>query len=248
MNLVECLRAAGCVFAEDEAVVLAAEAIDDAHLEQMVRRRVEGEPLEQIVGWAAFAGLQLVVTPGVFVPRRRTELLVRESLAVTPPGGQVLDLCCGVGAVAAAISAERPDAHIHLSDIDPFAVDCARRNLPAASAHVGDLFEPLPQDAQFDVVAVNAPYVPTDRIAQMPPEARDHELRAALDGGADGAQVHRRIAADLGPWLVPGGHVLIETAAHLAPLTAATLEAVGLTTRAVHDDDLCATVVVGHRG
>ncbi len=248
MDLIERLRTAGCVFAEDEAALLRTEASDDVHLEEMVRRRVEGEPLEQILGWAEFAGLRLVVTPGVFVPRRRTEALVRAAIAATPPAGRVLDLCCGVGAVAAAIRTARPDADIHLSDIDPFAVDCARRNVPTATAHTGDLFDPLPRGLQFNVIAVNAPYVPTDHIAQMPPEARHHELRAALDGGPDGVQVHRRIAAELDSWLVAGGHLLIETAAHLAPLTAAALQDAGLTTRTIHDDALGATVVTGISG
>ncbi len=250
MNLVDRLRAAGCVFAEDEAALLGAEAFDAAHLEQMVRRRIGGEPLEQIVGWAEFAGFRLVVAPGVFVPRRRTLLLAREAAAALPPGGRVLDLCCGVGAVAAAVLAARPDARAHLSDLDPVAVDCARRNVPTAVACIGDLFDPLPRDLRFDVVTVNAPYVPTDEIAQMPPEARDHERRMALDGGADGVHVHRRIAEAVASWLAPDGHVLIETAAHLAPLTAAALSAAGLRTRTVHDDQLDATVVVatsGHR-
>jgi len=247
VNLVERLRAAGSVYAEDEAAVLRAEAVDDAHLEQMVQRRIEGEPLEQIVGWAEFAGLRLVVTPGVFVPRRRTELLAREAAAVTRPHGQLLDLCCGVGAVGAAVADARPDAEIHLADIDPFAIDCARRNIPSATDYTGDLFAPLPHNLRFDVIAVNAPYVPTDQIAQMPPEARDHELRATLDGGYDGVEVHRRIAADVARWLSPGGHVLIETAAHLAPLTSAALESGGLTTRIVQDHELSATVVIAHR-
>ncbi len=248
VDLVEQLRAAGCVFAEDEAAVLNAESRDANHLEQMLQRRIAGEPLEQIVGWAEFAGLRMVVTPGVFVPRQRTLLLVQETIAVTPPQGRVLDLCCGVGAVAAAVLAQRPGVRIHVSDVDPFAVDCARRNVPSATAHVGDLFAPLPHEMQFDVIAVNAPYVPTDQIAQMPPEARDHELRAALDGGPDGVQVHRRIAVDLDPWLAPGGHVLIETANHLAPHTAAALEDAGLTTSTVHDHERGGTVVVAHRG
>ena len=153
-----------------------------------------------------------------------------------------------MGAVAAAIRTARPDAEIHVSDIDPFAVDCARRNVPTATAHIGDLFAPLADDLRFDVIAVNAPYVPSDEIAQMPPEARDHELRAALDGGPDGVQVHRRIAADLDPWLAPGGCVLIETAAHLAHLTAAALQRAGLTTRTIRDDGLGATVVTGISG
>ncbi|MGA8851539.1 MAG: putative protein N(5)-glutamine methyltransferase [Aeromicrobium sp.] len=248
MDLVARLRAAGCVYAENEAAVLTAEASDSGHLEQMLARRIGGEPLEQVVGWAKFAGLRLAVTPGVFVPRRRTEALAREAVAVTPPAGRVLDLCCGVGAVAAAIRTSRPDADLHLSDIDPFAVDCARHNVPSAAAHTGDLFDPLPRGLQFDVIAANAPYVPTDHIAQMPPEARHHELRAALDGGPDGVQVHRRIAAGLGSWLAPGGHLLIETAEHLAPLTAAALHRAGLATRTIHDEALGATVVTGISG
>ena len=120
--------------------------------------------------------------------------------------------------------------------------------MPTATAHTGDLFDPLPRGLQFDVIAVNAPYVPTDDVAQMPPEARHHELRAALDGGPDGVRVHRRHRGGPGSWLVPGGHLLIETAAHLAPLTAAALQDAGLTTRTVHDDALAATVVTGISG
>lgn len=245
MDLVERLRAAGCVFAEDEASLLTAEASDVTHLEHLVARRVRGEPLEQILGWAEFAGLRLAVTPGVFVPRRRTLRLARETVSLTPPAGHVLDLCCGVGAVAAVVARDRPGATIQLSDIDPSAVDCARQNVPTATAHTGDLFAPLPHHLRFDVIAVNAPYVPTAQIAAMPPEARDHERHVALDGGPDGAALHRRIAAVAADWLTPDGHLLIETARHLAPLTAAALTAHGLSSHAVHDDDLEATVVVG---
>lgn len=245
MDLVERLRAAGCVFAEDEAALLTAEATDAAHLEQMVARRVGGEPLEQVVGWAEFGGLRLVVATGVFVPRQRTLLLAREAVALTPPAGRVLDLCCGVGAIAAVIARDRPGASVHLSDVDPVAVDCARRNVPTAGAHTGDLFAPLPHALRFDVIAVNAPYVPTDDIAAMPPEARDHELRVALDGGTDGVDVHRRVAADAARWLSPGGHLLIETAHHLAALTSQVLAGHGFTPRTIHDPDLSATVVVG---
>lgn len=244
-GLVGRLRAAGCVFAEDEAALLTAEATDHEHLEHLVSRRVDGEPLEQIVGWAEFAGLRLVVAPGVFVPRQRTLLLAREAVASTPRDGRVLDLCCGVGAIAAVIARDRPCASIHLSDVDPFAVDCARRNVPAATAYTGDLFAPLPQDVRFDVIAVNAPYVPTDEIVTMPPEARDHERHAALDGGTDGVEIHRRIAAGLQRRLAPGGHVLIETARRLAPATSAALAMHGFSTRTSQDDDLAATVVIG---
>lgn len=243
--LTERLRAAGCVFAEEEADLLTAEATDADHLEQMITRRIASEPLEQIVGWAEFAGLRLVVKPGVFVPRLRTRLLAREAVALTPRAGHLLDLCSGAGAVAAVAVRDRPDTTIHLSDIDPAAVDCARRNVPTATAHTGDLLDALPRDLRFDVIAANAPYVPTEQIAAMPPEARDHERHVALDGGPDGVDLHRRIAAVAGDRLTPGGHVVIETARHLAPLTASALHAQGFSTHTVHDDDLAATVVIG---
>src|SRR4051812_9605748 len=99
------LRASGSVFAEDEAALLVAEARTPGELEVMVGQRVAGTPLEVIVGWAEFCGLRIAVEPGVFVPRRRTEVLVREAVALAAPGAVVLDLCCGTGAVGAAIHA-----------------------------------------------------------------------------------------------------------------------------------------------
>ena len=88
------LRAAGCVFAEEEARLLLAEAQSPAGLEALVRRRVAGEPLEHLLGWAEFCGLRIMVTPGVFVPRRRSELLVHEAATLAPSRAVVVDLCC----------------------------------------------------------------------------------------------------------------------------------------------------------
>lgn len=261
--LVARLRAAGCVFAEDEAALLAG-AVDgraDAAeaLERLVVRRVAGEPLEQVLGWAEFAGLRIVVEPGVFVPRRRTELLAAEAarLAVAVRGrpAVVVDLCCGAGAIGAAVATAVAAAGRRIdlvaADIDPAAVRAARRNLEPLGGRVvsGDLFEPLPPDlhGRIDVLAVNAPYVPSDEIAHMPPEARDHEARVALDGGADGLDVHRRVAASAREWLAPGGQVLIETSRRQAPTTIALLEAGGLEGRIVRDDELHATVAIGRR-
>src|SRR3954471_13115050 len=95
------LRAAGCVFAEDEAAVLLASASDPAQLAAMVDQRVAGQPLEHVVGWDEFFGRRILVGPGVFVPRQRTELLVRE--AVARRGRVVVDLACGCGAVGLAV-------------------------------------------------------------------------------------------------------------------------------------------------
>src|SRR6476661_11001286 len=103
------LRAAGCVFAEDEARLLLAEARSDA-LDALVARRVAGEPLEHVLGWAEFCGLRIAVSPGVFVPRRRTEALVDLAVAVLVDVEHpvVVDLCCGAGGIGVAIAAREP--------------------------------------------------------------------------------------------------------------------------------------------
>ncbi len=176
-------------------------------------RREAGEPLEQLVGWVEFCGLRLAVAPGVFVPRQRTALLVDEAAALLRPGAVVVDLGCGVGAIAAALLARVPGLEVYAADVDPAAVACARRNLPPDRVLEGDLYDALPVALRgaVDVVVANAPYVPTEAIALMPREARDHEHRVALDGGADGLAVQRRVIAGATAWLRPGGHVLVET-------------------------------------
>jgi release factor glutamine methyltransferase len=257
-QIVARLRAAGCVFAEDEAVVLteAAQANADAarELDRLVARRVAGEPLEQVVGWAEFAGLRILVEPGVFVPRRRTELLAAEAARLARAAARadhvpvVVDLCCGAGAIGAAVADGAGPIELAAADLDPAAVRAARRNLEPLGARVaeGDLFDALPDDlrGRIDVLAVNAPYVPTDEIAMMPPEARDHEARIALDGGVDGLDVHRRVAASAREWLAPGGHLLIETSRRQAPTTAALAAAAGLDARIVRDEEIAGTVVI----
>jgi release factor glutamine methyltransferase len=246
------LRAAGSVYAEDEARMLVDAATTSTALHRMVDRRCAGVPLEHIVGWAEFCGLRIAVDPGVFVPRRRTELLVRCASAVTRRDATVVDVCCGSGAVGAALAAEVGRLDISAVDIDPICVRCAQRNLEAAGgyAYEGDLFDPLPTTIRgsVDVVVANAPYVPTDAIALMPPEARDHEPLIALDGGRDGVDVQRRLIAAAPHWLVPGGMLLVETSREQAPLTAAALEASGFETRIELDEDLEATVAVGRLG
>ena len=242
-DVVARLRAAGCVFAEDEAALLVAAGGD---LPALLDRRVAGEPLEQVLGWAEFCGMRFVVEPGVFVPRQRTRLLVREAVALAAPGAVVLDLCCGTGAVGAAVAAAVGGVELHAADVDPAAVRCARRNV-AGAVYEGDLYDPLPAQLRdrVDVLVANAPYVPTDAIALMPPEARHHEARAALDGGADGLDLQRRVAAGAPGWLAPGGALLIETSVRQAPGTLAAFAAAGLRARVVQDEDLAGTVVVG---
>lgn len=245
------LRAAGCVFAEDEARLLIAAAGTAADLDAMVQRRVDGVPLEHILGWAEFRGLRIAVEPGVFVPRRRTEFLVDRAVAVIADRQRavVVDLCCGSGAVGVAVCAAVAGVELHATDVDPVAVGCARRNVvPAGGAvYQGDLYDPLPATlrGRVDVLAVNAPYVPTRAVATMPPEARVHEPRVALDGGPDGLDVQRRVIAQAPRWLAPGGHLLVETSRQQAPITVEAFAGAGLAPQVVTSDDLDATVVVG---
>ncbi|MCT9935321.1 putative protein N(5)-glutamine methyltransferase [Planotetraspora sp. A-T 1434] len=280
------LRAAGCVFAEDEARLLISTARTPADLAAMVDRRVAGLPLEHVLGWAEFCGLRIAVDPGVFVPRRRTEFLVHEAVAIarhaadhTGSAGSagsadsagsvgeasgrstvvVVDLCCGSGAVGAALTAalDQVDRHavdrhaveLHAVDIDPAAVRCARRNVAAAGGHVyeGDLYEPLPATlrGRVGILVASAPYVPTGAIRLLPPEARIHEPPVALDGGADGLDVVRRVAAAAPLWLAPGGCLLVETSEGQARETAEIVARNGLIPRTAGSTELNASVVIG---
>ena len=267
------LRAAGCVFAEDEARLLIAAARTPEDLDAMVDRRAEGLPLEQVVGWAEFCGLHVAVTPGVFIPRRRTEFLVRQAIALpglpvpgpprpapgpgrSPvPAGErlvVLDLCCGSGAVGAAIAtALDHQVELHAADVDPAAVACARRNVAAVGGQVyqGDLFEPLPAAlrGRAGLLVANVPYIPSGEIALLPPEARLHEPRTALDGGTDGLDLLRRVAAGAPGWLAPGGHLLIETSQRQAPDAADAFARAGLIPRVASSEEFSATVIIGTR-
>jgi len=250
--IVRTLRAAGCVFAEDEAALLVAAAGTPEALAAMVARRVDGFPLEHILGWVEFCGLRVEVDPDVFVPRRRTELLARRAAAVAARAREVtvVDLACGCGAVGLAVARLARDVTLYAVDIQPAAVACARRNLRpvGGSVHEGDLFDPLPVDlrGRVDVLVANVPYVPSDAVDTMPPEARVHEPRVALDGGTDGLDVLRRVAGTARDWLAPGGYVLMEVGEDQIGTALAALAAGGLDPAVDRDDDLAATIVTGH--
>jgi release factor glutamine methyltransferase len=274
--VVTALRTAGCVFAEDEAQLLVSSAATDAELTAMVGQRVAGLPLEQILGWAEFCGLRIAVEPGVFVPRRRTEFLVRQAITLgwqsARPGAPVvvLDLCCGTGAIGLAVARglshgqehrahtaagghpETPEhAEVHAADVDPVAVRCARRNLAAVGGRVyqGDLFGPLPATlrGRVDLLTANVPYIPSGEIGLLPAEARLHEPRAALDGGGDGLDLLRRVAMAAPQWLAPGGSLLSEVSERQAQPAREILRAAGLGARVKSSDDLNTTVLIATR-
>jgi release factor glutamine methyltransferase len=254
--IVSRLRDAGCVFAEDEAQLLISAARTPGGLAAMVDQRAAGQPLEHVLGWAEFCGLRMAVEPGVFIPRRRSEFLVRQATALArrataPRAVVIVDLCCGSGAVGAALAAALDRVELHAADIDPAAVRCARRNVAAAGGRVyqGDLYRPLPARlrGRIDILAANVPYVPTGAVGLLPPEARVYEPRAALDGGADGLDVLRRVTAAAPRWLAPGGHLLVETSERQAPRAVEIFARDGLIPRVARSGQLHATVVTGTR-
>ncbi|WP_433833788.1 putative protein N(5)-glutamine methyltransferase [Actinoplanes sp. CA-015351] len=239
------LRAAGCVFAEDEAAVLTEAAGDAATLDAMVERRVAGEPLEQVVGYADFCGLRVRLRPGVFVPRMRSELLVRLALRSAKQQSVVVDLCCGSGALGMAVHHTLPDITLHAADLDPVAVACARENL-RAGVHQGDLYDALPAHlrGRIDVLIANVPYVATRHIAFLPAEARDHEPHTALDGGDDGLAIFRAVAERAREWLSPGGVLLSEITEAQSAAAIAIADGNGLTATVASDDDLDAYAII----
>ncbi len=243
------LRTAGCVYAEEEAQLMLAEARTNLDLIGMIAARSDGVPLEQILGWAEFRGLRVGIAPGIFVPRYKTEFLAEQAIALCESDSVVLDLCCGSGAIGLAIISNNPSIQLLASDIDPLAVSSAKHNLAPFEIEIfeGDLFEPIPKEwkGRIDILVANAPYVPTESIEIMPRESRLYEPHASLDGGQDGLDVHRRIAMAAPEWLAPGGHLLIETGKSQASSAADIFEKNGMTSRIVYSEEYDSTVIIG---
>jgi release factor glutamine methyltransferase len=233
------LAVAGCVSAQAEARWLLEEALGigpDAlagrrtepmppeaagRLEKMVARRAAGEPLQYVIGWAPFGRLRLEVGPGVFVPRPETELVAERAVrhlaaarAASATAPVAVDLCTGSGAIACFLAEEVPGARVLATEIDPAALAWARRNVRGRRVELlaGDLDEPLPADlrGRVDVLVANVPYVPAGAMPLLPHDVREHEPRLALDGGPDGLDVLRRVAALAPGWLAPGGWLVCE--------------------------------------
>jgi len=230
---------------------MAEEASSATELEVMVSRRVSGEPLQQILGWAEFCGLRIHVEPGVFLPRHRTEFLVEKAVRLGSRGATVVDLCCGTGAVGVAVATGLGDADLHAVDIDPAAVACAETNVAGVGGRVyaGDLFEPLPLSlrGRVDLLLANAPYVPSEEIHLMPREARLHEPPATLDGGRDGLDVQRRLITDAPAWLAPEGRLLVETSDRQAEATLDLMRGAGLAVMLATSARFQATMAIGRQ-
>lgn len=188
-----------------------------ARYAEAVRRRAGREPLQRVLGWEAFRGLRLQLSPEVLVPRPETESLVACALALLPPGPcRVLDVGTGSGCVACAIAAERTDARVVASDVSGAAAVLARGNVAALGLTgrvvvvVADLFSGLV--GGWDLVVANPPYLPSATIPGLAPEVARHEPARAVDGGPDGLAVIRPLIAGAPRALRPGGALVLESA------------------------------------
>ncbi|PGO26282.1 putative protein N(5)-glutamine methyltransferase [Bacillus cereus] len=247
--IVSKLRSAGCVFAEDEARLLMSEALTPEDLMKMVVMRVGGLPLEYVVGYTEFCGLRIEVDQGVFVPRKRTEFLVHQTEVLSRSSDIIVDLCCGSGAVGAALASALGRVELYSVDIDPIAVQCASRNVKYFGGHAfeGDLYKALPDSLKghVNILVANVPYVPTEIIKFLPREARLHEPNVTLDGGEDGLNILRRVAEEALLWLALDGHLLIEASEVQAPQACEIFAAAGLSAKVARNTELDATVIIG---
>ena len=205
---VDRLRAAGCVHAEDEADRIWETYDDPADRDGAVARRVGGEPLEQVVGWAEFGPVRVALAPGVFVPRRRAEAILGPAIAARPDARVVVDLGCGAGALAAALAHLLPDAAVHGTEIDADALACARLTAAGKFAvHEGSWWSALPTGlaGRVDLAVAYLPHVPTERLADIHPDFRAHEPDLSVDGGPDGLDPLRAVLVDARAWLAADG-------------------------------------------
>lgn len=243
------LREAGLVTARQDAEALLARVLGTTRLglyttgrapvpgealaafDALVARRARHEPLQYLLGETEFSGLVLAVGPGVFIPRPETEELVQRALALGPgTAATVLDLCTGSGAIACALAARRPHWRVSAVEQARPAAAWARRNVRRLGLDgrvrvlEGDLWAPLaghvPPGA-VDLVVANPPYLAAPLVPALPAEVRDWEPRDAIDGGADGLAVIRRLLREGPAWLRPGGAMLVEIGEEHGPVATA---------------------------
>lgn len=237
-RVVQALAAGGAIDPATEAdALLDASNAGVGLLEELLARRLAGEPLAWLIGWVRFCATRIRVDPGVFVPRPQTEALAHRAVALLPADGIAVDLCAGSGAVAVILGAARPRATVIATDIDPVAIACAHRN--GVEALLGDLDEPLPPAlrGRVDVVTAVVPYVPTEELHLLPRDVLAHEPCRSLDGGPRGTEVLERAARAAARWLRPGGSVLLELGGDQADELSTTMAATGFSAIRVHRDE-----------
>lgn len=203
----------------------------------LIKRRRTGEPVAYILGQREFYGLAIAVDRHVLIPRPDTEILVETALKRTQEieDGRALDLCTGSACVALVLAKRRPNWEITATDIAADAIEVARKNaerlglLDRIRLLVGDLTEPLAADERFHLITANPPYIPAGDIPGLDPGIRDFEPKLALDGGADGLRVTRRIIEAAPRLLEPGGVLAVEVGFDQGPRAEELMEAAGFT-------------------
>jgi release factor glutamine methyltransferase len=202
----------------------------------LIKRRRVGEPIAYILGRREFFALPMRVDRRVLIPRPDTEILVETALSGTRAEhlyGRMLDLCTGSGCVAIAFAKERPTWRVTAVDLSADAASVARENVQRAgvvhnlAVLEGDLFAALPTGSVFELITANPPYIPSADIAGLDADVRDFEPRLALDGGADGLDVTRRLVSEAMRYLSPGGLLALEGGFDQAPAIAQLLETAG---------------------
>jgi release factor glutamine methyltransferase len=185
----------------------------------LAARRAGREPMAYLLGRQEFWGLMFDVTPAVLIPRPETELIVEIALELFPDRDvplQIADIGTGSGCLATALASERPRARITASDVSAAALlvasnNAVRHGVDGCITFIeGELFSPMPARLAFDLIVSNPPYVPTDDLAVLQPEVREHEPAVALFGGTDGLSVIRPLVEQAVERLTPNGALIFE--------------------------------------
>jgi len=221
---------------ERTSVLAHPRAVAPAVAEELLARRLAGEPLAYILGYREFYGRRFGVNPSVLIPRQETEIVVETALKLAQDGARVLDVGTGSGCIAITLKLERPDLEVSGVDISSAALETARANAEHLDADVGisesDLFEGI--RGTFDLIVSNPPYIADG--AELPREIRDHEPGRALFAGPDGMHVYGRIAESARPPLVAGGFLVLELGDGMPGRVQAVFEVSGWEVVAVHPD------------
>lgn len=192
----------------------------EAKVEDLMARRLAGEPVAYLIGEWEFYGLPLDISRGVLIPRADTEVLAEQAILAARAAGEgarVLDLCAGSGCVGLAVTANAPNCRAVLADVSEEALKICRQNIRRNDLNArvtcvqADARQAPPAMLwDFDVIACNPPYIPTGDIDGLDPSVRDYEPRLALDGGDDGLDFYRDIAEKWRTALRLGGVLLFE--------------------------------------
>lgn len=220
-------------------------------IEQLAKRRAEGEPLQYILGKAPFMGLEFAVRPGVLIPRRDTEILVEHALPYCK-GKRVLDLCTGSGCIGIAVTCLGAPAVVAMADVSAVALEIARENAKRHAVspvfYEGDFLDAIPPNVAFDVILSNPPYITLDEMETLPLDVRQYEPSLALEAGPDGLDAYRRILDGVSRVLVPGGYLFFEIGCAQGAAVSALMQECGFSEiRVLQDYGGCDRVVFGRR-